>query len=177
VDIVSPAFEIVQEDVHVFLRNVVHPLATPKRGQVLPDELEAFRQFFAEKRVAVITDFPYLTSGSDRTSGAALSAEAVEVRMCRARSTEYERSVLLMRAQAIVTEFAKTMSQLSVFVAFGDLEQCAAMKRAARACGLRSSPAPYVWDKSNKNAYFSVCMPGSTCVASACVFHGSDSGL
>jgi hypothetical protein len=45
----------------------------------LPPELEPFRPFVKAKKVAVLTDLPYGSSGTDKTSGPPLSRERIEV--------------------------------------------------------------------------------------------------
>jgi hypothetical protein len=49
-------------------------------------------------------------------------------------------------------------------VMFADFEQCFFVKNAARDAQLRVTPSVYIWEKSNKNAYFraTMCSPGAT---------------
>lgn len=68
--------------------------------------------------------------------------------------------------QKLVEKAAVHMSELSVFLCFADCIQCGALYEAAETLRLRHAPAPWVWDKTNKQASFKQvwCYPGATCV-------------
>jgi hypothetical protein len=140
-------------------------------SDALPDDLRplaAFQPYFKAKRVAVFTDIPYGARGAERSAGEPLTEKELEV-----RTRALARTPVFLRAractQALVAALAGFTSDLSAVLIFADLDQCAVIRRAARAKGLRVPPSSFIWFKTNKQAFYkaSVCSPGATYVSRA----------
>lgn len=132
----------------------------------LDQDLEKFRPYVISQKVAFVTDLPYFASGTDTTSGDPMTADHIEV-------VDHHLFIYVLltdRAyfQALLGDVKPLFSSKSVFLAFADLEQCAAIKRAATkpGGGLRCPPSPLIWEKTNKQAFFApvVMQPGATYV-------------